>query len=167
MGISRPSPNERIELSRVEHKWARPQRLPIPAEHRGARPGGRGCQSSKAGAAGTPPPASPISSVWPGLLVSFQSRGPPPRGSQTGSTATARHGRALAAPQQPAGQDGGRTESARHPGTLLPVSAPPPGHPSPILRPGPTARGIVGNVVPPCGETARAVGPGAQGDAVA
>lgn len=67
--------------------------------------------------------------------------------------------RASAAPQQPPGQNGGRTRSAQHPGTLLPVSAPPPGRPSPTLRPGPAARGIVGDVVPLCGKTARALGP--------
>lgn len=75
--------------------------------------------------------------------------------------------RTSAAPQQPPGRDGGRTESAGRPETLLPVSAPPPGRPSPTLRPGPAARGIVGDVVGACGEAARALSPGAPGDAVA
>lgn len=158
-----PSPKGRTELSRTEHKCERPRPLPIPAECSRPRPEGAGCQSRKARAARTPPPASPVLSALPGPPPARQSRGPPPRGSRAGAAATARR----AAPQQPRGQDGGRTESAQRRETVLSVSAPPPGRPSPSPEPGHAARGIVGDVVPPCGEAASAFSRGAQGDAVA
>lgn len=111
--------------------------------------------------------ASRLPSALPGPRASCQSRGPPSAGLANRSCSHSPP-RVLAAPQQPPGRDGGRTESARRPETLLPVSAPPPGRPSPPTpRAGPATQGIVGDVVGAFGEAARALSPGAAGDAVA